>query len=148
GVVTAMTMGSTVITASDQTATGSLVVTVVATTVSSLLVVGPPSMATGDSAELTASALTTGGRVVVTDGVTWRSSNPAVASVSDTGVLTALSPGSATVSATYQGVTGTLGVTVANVTVTAITFYGNTVVTLGLTTQLTAIATLADGSSR
>ena len=148
GVVTAMAMGATVITASDQTVTGSLVVTVVASTVSSVLVVGPPAMATGESVELTASASTTGGKIVVTDGVTWRSSNPAVASVSDAGVLTALSPGTVTVSATYQGVTGTLAVTVANVSVTAIMFYGNTTVTLGLTTQLTATATFADGSSR
>jgi uncharacterized protein YjdB len=84
---------------------------------------------------------------VVTNGVTWQSSNPGVAAVSDGGILTALAPGTATISATYQGVTGTLAVTVANVAVTSITFYGTTSVTRGATAQLTATATYADGSS-
>ena len=50
--------------------------------------------------------------------------------------------------ATYQGVTGSLTVTVADVAVTAITFYGTTTVTRGGTTQLTATAVLGDGSMR
>ena len=148
GLLTALTLGSTVITATDQATTGSLVVTVVAKSVTAVLVVGPTTLPTGQAVVLTASATTTGGKQVVTDGVTWQSSNPAVASVAGDGTLTALSRGTTTVSATYQGVTGTLAVTVADVTVTAITFYGNTTVTVGLTTQLTATATLADGSSQ
>jgi hypothetical protein len=41
-----------------------------------------------------------------------------------------------------------LTVTVSDVTVMSIAFYGTTTVTRGLTTQLTATATLADGSER
>jgi hypothetical protein len=113
-----------------------------------MLVVGPSSMATGEVDQLTASATTTGGKQVVTTGVTWQSANPAVAAVSDSGVLTGVAPGTTTISATYQGVVGTLTVTVANVTVTSISFYGTTTVSESLTTQLTATAMLADGSSR
>jgi trimeric autotransporter adhesin len=148
GLVTAVTMGTTTIKASDSTASGTLVVSVVASTVKSLLIVGPATIPVGQASQLTASISTTGSKQVVTDGVVWQSSKPDVAAVSDTGVLTGLSAGTATITASYQGVVGTLAVTVANVTVTSISFYGTTTVTRGATTQLTATATLADGSQR
>ena len=148
GLVTAMALGSTIITATDQAAVGTLVVSVVPRTVSSLLVVGPTIVPMGQTSELTASASTTSGKQVVTSGVAWQSSNPGVATVSDAGVLTAIAPGTVTITASYQGVTGSLTVTVANVTVSAVTLYGTTTVTRGGTTQLTATAVLADGSMR
>jgi len=148
GLVTAMALGSTIITATDQAAVGTLVVSVVPRTVSSLLVVGPTIVPTGQTSELTASASTSSGKQVVTSGVTWQSSNPGVASVSDAGILTAIAPGTVTITASYQGVTGSLTVTVANVTVSAVTLYGTTTVTRGGTTQLTATAVLGDGSRR
>jgi len=148
GLITAMALGSTIITATDQAAVGTLVVSVVPRTVSSLLVVGPTMVPTGQTGELTASASTSSGKQVVTSGVTWQSSNPGVASVSDAGILTAIAPGTVTITASYQGVTGSLTVTVANVTVSAVTLYGTTTVTRGGTTQLTATAVLGDGSRR
>lgn len=148
GLVIALATGSTVVTASDQTATGSLVVSVVTSTVKSLLIVGPTTMVTGQSTALTAAVTTTAGRQVVTSGVVWQSSKPAVATVAGDGTLTAVASGTTTVSATYQGVTGTLTVTVADMAIASIGFYGNLTVTRGLTTQLTATATLADGSER
>ena len=143
-----MALGSTIIMATDQAAMGTLVVTVVPRTVTSLLVVGPTLVPTGQTSELTASASTTSGKQVVTSGVTWQSSNPGVATVSDAGILTAIAPGTVTVTAAYQGVTGSLTVTVADVTVSAITLYGTTTVTRGGTTQLMATAVLGDGSMR
>jgi trimeric autotransporter adhesin len=148
GLVRAIATGVTIIKASDAVATGTLVVSVVNSTVKSLLIVGPATIPTGQTSQLTASVSTTGSRQVVTDGVVWQSSNSAIASVSDTGMLTAVSKGTATITASYQGVVGTLTVTVSDVTVTSISFYGTTIVTRGLTTQLTATATLADGSER
>jgi uncharacterized protein YjdB len=148
GLVTAMALGSTIIMATDQAAVGTLVVSVVPRTVSGLLVVGPAIVPTGQTSELTASASTTSGKQVVASGVTWQSSNSAVATVSDAGILTAIAPGRVTVTASYQGVTGSLTITVADVTVSAITLYGTTTVTRGGTTQLTATAVLGDGSMR
>ena len=148
GLVTAMALGATIITASDQTTTGTLVLSVVPKTVSALLVVGPTVIPTGQTSELTASATTTGGKQVVTSGVSWQSSDPRVAAVSDAGILTAIAPGTVIVTATYQGVSGSLTVTVADVAVTSIAFYGNTTVTQAGTSQLTATATLRDGSMR
>lgn len=149
GFVTAVALGATIVKASDSTAAGTLVVSVVAGTVKSVLIVGPTTMPTGQASELTASVSTTGGgKEVITSGVAWQSSTPTVATVSDAGVLTAVSPGTTTISATYQGVVGSLTVTVADVTVNSISFYGTTSVARGATAQLTATATLGDGSSR
>jgi hypothetical protein len=147
GLVTAIAVGVTVVKASDAAASGTLVVSVVASIVKSLLIVGPSTIPTGQASQLTASVSTTGSRQVVTGGVVWQSSNPAIAAVSDAGILTAVSAGTATITASYQGVVGTLTVTVSDVTVRSIAFYGTTIVTRGLTTQLTATATFADGSS-
>jgi len=141
-------MGVTIVKASDAVASGTLVLSVVATTVKSLLIVGPATMPTGQTSQLTASVSTTGSRQVVTGGVVWQSSNPAVAAVTDAGILTAVSTGTATITASYQGVVGTLTVSVSDVAVTLISLYGTTTTTRGLTTQLTASATLTDGSAR
>jgi hypothetical protein len=54
------------------------------------------------------------GNVLTGHVVTWASSNTAVATVSETGVLTCVSPGSATITATSEGVTGTVEFAVAD----------------------------------
>jgi hypothetical protein len=61
----------------------------------------------------------------VTAQATWQSSNPAVATVSSTGLLTARGPGGTAITATDQGATGTLTVSVLPPAVTnAITSCG------------------------
>ncbi len=55
----------------------------------------------------------------ITTLATWQSTNPAVVSVSQTGVAIAQGPGCAIITATYQGVTGSLQVTVATPSVEA-----------------------------
>jgi trimeric autotransporter adhesin len=149
GFVTALALGSTIITANNQGTVGSLVVSVVGNTVVSLLVVGPTSFPTGQTGQLTAVALmTTGVSQTLTDGVAWHSSNSGVATVSSAGFLTTGAAGTATITATYAGKTGTLAVTVVNETVTSIVFYGTTSIASGVTSQLTASATFADGSAQ
>jgi uncharacterized protein YjdB len=127
---------------------GTLVVSVVANIVTSVLIVGPTSLPAGQTSQLTVSASNPGGSQVVTSGVTWQSSKPAVATVSSAGVLSALSAGTTTITATYGGTSGTLAVTVINETVTAIALYGNPALTSAVTNQFTATATLAGGSSQ
>ncbi len=79
---------------------------------------------------------------------TWTSSDPAVASVSTTGIVTGLQAGSATITATSLGMTAT-----ANVTVTAVTLLGVTVkptaakLPVGYKVQFVATAQFNDGSS-
>jgi len=149
GLVTAVGLGSAIITATSQSVSGTLSVLVVANTVKSILIVGPNTLPTGQTSALTAAAsTTTSGMQVITSGIAWQSSKPDVASVSSDGVLTATAPGTTTISATYAGVTGSLTVTVVNLVATSITFFGPTTVASGTPTQLMATATFADGTAQ
>ena len=76
-------------------------------TVASIAVApSPGTLLVGSTAQLTATTKDSAGSVLTGRAVTWASSNPAVATVSATGVITALSSGSVVVQATYSGVTG------------------------------------------
>jgi hypothetical protein len=67
----------------------------------------------GQTRQLVATAtLSTGATSDVTQQATWQSSAPAVATVSATGLVTALAQGEADISATHQSVRGTTGVSV------------------------------------
>jgi uncharacterized protein YjdB len=149
GLVTAVSLGSSVITATSQSVAGTLLVSVVANIVRSILIVAPGTLAIGQTSALTAAAsTTTSGMQVVTAGVAWQSSKPDVATVSNDGVLTATAPGATTISATYAGVTGSITVTVVNLVVTSIAFFGPTAVTSGTQAQLMATAMFADGTAQ
>ena len=65
----------------------------------------------GQTRQLVATATqSTGATSDVTQQATWLSSAPAVATVSPTGLVTAVAQGDADISATYQSVKGTMGV--------------------------------------
>jgi len=65
----------------------------------------------GQTRQFAATAtLSTGTTSDVTQQATWQSSTPAVATVSSTGLVTAVAAGDADISATYQSVKGTMGV--------------------------------------
>jgi hypothetical protein len=69
--------------------------------------------AVGQTAQLAATAnMSTGETTSVTSQATWLSDNTNVATVSSTGLLTAVGGGQATISATYRGLSGTLRVSV------------------------------------
>lgn len=149
GLVAAVAVGTTIITASTQGTTGSLAVSVAANTVTSIQVVASTPLQMGQSDQLVAVVSTTSGMdQFVTSGVSWQSANPGVATVSSTGLLTAVAPGRTTITATYGGVSGSAAIKVVNQTVTSIVFYGNTVIAASSTAQLTASAMFADGSSQ
>lgn len=68
----------------------------------------------GQTHQLTAAAnLSDGSTQNVSGLATWESSNPAVATVTTTGLVTAVAPGQAHITAAYQGQAGTLPVMVA-----------------------------------
>ena len=87
-----------------------------APTVISIAINGTVALtAVGQTSPLTATAtLTDGTTQNVTNSSTWTSSSAAVATVSTAGLVTALAAGAATITATYQGRAGTLGMTVSN----------------------------------
>ena len=66
----------------------------------------------GGSYTLTASLSDASGQALSGRSVSWASSNPAVASVSGTGAVTALAAGSATITATVEGQSASATVTV------------------------------------
>ncbi len=67
----------------------------------------------GQTRQLVATATqSTGATSDVTQQASWQSSTPAVATVSATGLITALSEGDADIGATFQGVRGSIGVVV------------------------------------
>lgn len=73
----------------------------------------PASLRPGETAQLTATAtLSDGSTQAATALATWSSSAPAILSVSPTGLATAVAPGDATVTASYQSRSITMGVSV------------------------------------
>jgi uncharacterized protein YjdB len=67
----------------------------------------------GETAQLTAEPLDARGGVLSGRAVTWSSSRPNVASVSGSGGVAAVSPGSAVITATVEGKSGVAGITVS-----------------------------------
>jgi hypothetical protein len=87
--------------------------TPVTPTVTGVVVSGAGSPATGDTAQLTATATMSDGTTqVVTAQATWESSNQTVATVTSAGVASFLAAGDADIKATYKTVSGTSHVTV------------------------------------
>ena len=83
----------------------------------------------------------------ITDNVTWASATPSVAAISDTGLATALAPGTSQITASLEGVTSpddTL--TVVDLVSIAVS-PGNPDLAEGVAGQFTATGTLADGST-
>jgi Big-like domain-containing protein len=78
------------------------------------VVVSPSSLAllTGQSGDLNATALTADGAAVGVSNITWSSDNASVATVDEQGTVTAVAPGSATVSARVGNVAGSASVAV------------------------------------
>ncbi len=100
----------------------------------------------GATIQLTASAYDASGQAMAGKTFTWTSSNDSVAKVDASGLVTAMAGGSATVTATAAGKSGSASVTVvqlaASVTVAPVTA---TISALGATVQLTAGAIDANG---
>ena len=72
----------------------------------------------GATTTLTATTKDASGAAVTGSTVTWSSSSDAIATVSQAGVVTGVTPGTATITATSNGKTGTATVTVNSKTVT------------------------------
>jgi uncharacterized protein YjdB len=84
------------------------------TATTSITVTGmPPTV--GASSQLTATAMLSDGETEdITSTATWLSSNPSVATVSASGVVTGVSAGTASIDATVGSVTGALQLVVAD----------------------------------
>jgi trimeric autotransporter adhesin len=122
GVVTAVAIGATKINATSEGKTGSADVTVTAVPVATVEVSPPTTDLTiGQTANLAAVAKDSRGNVLLNRAPSWASGAPTVATVSTSGVVTAVGAGSAVIFATIEGRTGSAVVNVRQVPVTSVT---------------------------
>jgi uncharacterized protein YjdB len=108
GVVSAASPGSAVITATVEGKSGVAAISVAPAPVASVAV--SPNSATlvvGQTVELEAQPRDAAGRPLSGRTVTWSSNRSEVATVTATGIIAAISPGSATITATSEGRSGT-----------------------------------------
>jgi len=146
-VVTAVAVGTASISATSEGKTGSATLTVTQAPVA-FVTVNPPgaTVVQGDTEQLTVTLKDAHGSVL-TRPVTWSSSDNAVASVSASGLVTANSPGTATITATSEGQTGTSSVTVSPIPVASVSVtLAAATVTDAQTTQATAVLRDAGGN--
>ena len=100
----------------------------------------------GQTTQATATLKDASGNVLTGRTVTWASSDPQVASVGSSGVVTALAAGSATVSASSEGKTGSAVLTVTPVPVATVTVsLARYALNVGETTQASAVLSDASG---
>lgn len=119
---------------------------------------GPPKIATitvstpasqievGSNVQLTARAVDASGTTLTGREITWQSSAQSTASVSGSGIVSGLTPGQVTITASSEGVSGTAQITVITLPVASVLISPRApAVKQGETTQLTAIARDAVG---
>jgi hypothetical protein len=113
GLVTGVSPGTVTISATIDGKLGSKTLTVVpvpAATVSVTLAAGTVQM--GQTTQATAVVRDLAGNALTGRTVSWSTSAPSIASVSDAGVVTGLAPGAATITATAEGKSGSAQVTI------------------------------------
>lgn len=124
GLVTAVAAGTGTISATIGGITGTALITVAAVPVASVSVTpSAPNMFPNQVLQLTAIARDAGGNAIAGRVATWVSSNTAVATVSATGVVTAVAqtPAAATITATVDQVSGSATVTINQTPVASLT---------------------------
>ena len=155
GLAAGVSAGTTTISASMGSVTGSAQLTVTSATVTQITVTAPSSTLTlGLSQQYTASGnFSDGSTQDITDVAQWHSSNSNVASITVSGFVTARtllnnSPTAVTISASFGAVTGTTLLTVNAASVSSITIKpSNGSIAQGTKIAFTAIGTYNDGST-
>jgi uncharacterized protein YjdB len=149
GQLTANGAGTATITATSGGQTGTATVSVSQVAVASVAVTpGTASLTPGQTVQLTATAYDANGNALTGRAVTWSSSPAAVATVSGTGLATAVAVGTAKLTATIGGQSGSSSITVGQPVVAAVAVSPTSAsINVGGTTQLTPTATTASGAT-
>ena len=154
GYVTGVAAGTASLSATSGTVTATISITVVKSVTATgpktvLVALSNSALPVGGSATATATVIDSVGNTLSGLTVTWMSSNNAVASVDGSGHVTALLGGSANISATVVGITGSapLSVTASAVSVASVSVSLNlSTLTVGQLGQATAVARDANGA--
>lgn len=105
------------------------------------------AVAPGQTVQLTAELRSASGHLITGRTVTWSSASSAVATVSETGLVTAVSSGAAVITATCEGKSGSATVTVNAIPVASVVVTpASAAISVGGTAQLTATAKDANGN--
>jgi uncharacterized protein YjdB len=147
GVVTARGIGSTQIAASTGGQSGIAMITVTTVPVASVLITpGNKALFVEETFQFLAQTRDGSGGVLTDRPIEWSSNNENVATVSGTGLVTAMSPGGAIITATSEGKSAPASVTVAAVPVASVQVKPPTQSLVeGQTAQLQAEPLDADG---
>jgi 6-phosphogluconolactonase (cycloisomerase 2 family)/uncharacterized protein YjdB len=155
GVVTALNVGTTTITAAIGTVTGSATLTVSAATLVSINVTPvAPTIAKGTFQLFTATGIYTDNSTQnISTSVTWSSSNLFVATISNApgsiGLATGVSGGKSTITAALNGATGSTVLTVSGASLVSISVTpANPSIPLGNTQQFVATGVYSDASTQ
>ncbi|MGH9888999.1 MAG: Ig-like domain-containing protein, partial [bacterium] len=111
---------------------------------------GASTTVVGQALQLSATTKDDAGRPISVRPVSWRSDNIVVASVDSTGLVRGVSPGTVTITATSDGISASLPLTIRPAPVAALTITaagGETTIAAGQTLQLAAVPKDASGSA-
>jgi trimeric autotransporter adhesin len=150
GVVTGAGLGSTTITASSRAVNGTTSATVDASSVAALNILPAGKIANLTNYQMRAVAVFKDGSsldVTHTPGITWSSSNSAVASIGgSTGLALAIGPGTATISASL-GQSGSTSLTVSDSTIKSLAVGpSNSTIAAGTAQNVIAVGSFSDSS--
>jgi uncharacterized protein YjdB len=154
GAVTTLVQGSAKITGTLSGVSGSITLTVNAPNIKTLAVSSTSaSIARGTTVQFTATATLTNGTTENATGlVVWSSSNTSVASVNlngAQGLTMGVAAGTATITATANGVSASANLTVTSATLTSINVTPvNALIPLGTVQQFTATGTFSDSTTQ
>jgi uncharacterized protein YjdB len=149
GVVTGVVPGNTTITATSEGKSGTSAVSVTLLPVSTVTVTPSPASATvGGTTQLTATTKDALGGTLTGRAITWSSGSPSIATVSQTGLVTGVAAGSAVITASSEGKSGTSTVTVSAPPVATVTLAPPTATIVpGGTTTFTPTLKDANGNT-
>jgi trimeric autotransporter adhesin len=149
GVVTAVAPGSAIITASVDGRSASADVIVTARPASAVILSpGQITIFSGQALQLGALVTDDRGQVLTGRPMSFASSNPLIATVSNTGLVTGLTAGTVTITATSEGASGTATISVTPEPVATLSVLPSTAtLSVGQALQLNVIARGATGQS-
>ena len=150
GLATGVAAGTSTITATLGSVSGSTVLTVTPATLTSITVTPVnPSISKGGTQQFTATGTYSDSSTAnITGQVTWTSGTPAKATITGAGLATGVAAGTSTITATLGSVSGSTVLTVTPATLTSITVTpANPSISKGGTQQFTATGTYSDSST-
>jgi len=150
GVVTGVRAGEVQVAATSEGKSAIVAVTVTPKAVASIRLTpaGDVRLFVSETKQMAAEPLASDGSVLADRALTWSSNSPSVASVSTTGLITAVAPGGAVITAASEGKTAVVAVTVSAVPVASVAVSpASDVVVVSQTLQLSAVPRDAQGTA-